>query len=76
MINQVQVAVTKGQKKHSAKQSKKGEATLDNRQATFGKKMFLNLHKQAKKTKDEPMINFLDDILEVYKKYGIDEHVK
>ena len=45
-------------------------------QTGFGKKMFLDLHKKATKAKDPLILNFLNDILYIYKKHGIDEHIK
>ena len=76
---------------HIIPRSKGGKATVANGQTLcsqhnimkanysqtgFGKKMFLDLRKKAKKAKDPLMLNFANDILDVYKKHGIDKDVK
>ena len=67
-----------------------GEATIENgqtlcaqhnfikknlKQTETGKKMFIRLYELAKSEKNEELINFCSDILEVYEKHGINGHI-
>lgn len=45
-------------------------------QTEFGKKMFLRLYELAKKENDEALLDFSTQILEVYERNGIDDHVE
>ena len=44
-------------------------------QTETGKKMFIRLYELAKSRRDERLIAFLEDILSVYKKHGINGHI-
>lgn len=68
-----------------------GEATVENGQALCsrcnflkknlkqtesGKKMFIRMYEAAKKAKREEIINFCKDILEVYEKHKVNNHIE
>lgn len=44
-------------------------------QTETGKKMYIHLYDLAKKEKDENLIKFCSDILDVYEKHGINGHI-
>lgn len=46
------------------------------KQTETGKRMFIRLYEVAKKEKDEKIISFCKEILELYKKHGINDHIK
>ncbi|MBI2546952.1 MAG: HNH endonuclease [Candidatus Aenigmarchaeota archaeon] len=67
-----------------------GKATIDNgqtlcaqhnfqkknyKQTETGKKMFIRLYELAKSTKDEKLLGFCKEVLEVYEKNGINGHI-
>ena len=67
-----------------------GEATIENgqtlcaqhnfikknlKQTETGKKMYIRLYELAKSEKNEELIKFCTDILEVYEKHGINGHI-
>lgn len=45
-------------------------------QTTLGKRYFLRLQKSALKTKDKNLIEFCEEVLKLFDKYGIDNHIK
>lgn len=68
-----------------------GKSTIDNgqtlcsrcnflkknlKQTESGKKMFIRMYETAKKEKNEKVLKFVKDILEVYEKYDVNGHIK
>lgn len=68
-----------------------GKATIDNgqtlcsrcnflkknlKQTESGKKMFIKMYKMAKKTNNEEVLKFCEDLLNVYGKYKVNGHIK
>ena len=75
---------------HIVPMSKGGKATIDNGQVlcsahnnlkkNYGqtetcKRMYKVLYKQAKNLNDMKMLEFLDDVMEVYDRHGINSHI-
>lgn len=46
------------------------------KQTESGKKMFIRLYDLAKKKKDEKMLDFCTEVLEIYEKKGINGHIE
>lgn len=68
-----------------------GKSTIDNgqtlcaqhnfikktlKQTETGKKMFIRLYELAKKEKNKELKNFCADILEIYEKHDINDHIE
>ena len=45
-------------------------------QTDSGKRMFTNLRRLASKENDQTMLDFVDDVLQVYEEHGINSHIE
>lgn len=75
---------------HKKPKDRGGKATLENgqtlcsqhnflkknfNQTTLGKRYFISLYRDAKKSEDENLIKFCSEVLDLFDKYDIDSHI-
>lgn len=75
---------------HIRPRSKGGESTIENGQilcgphnykkktydqTETGKRMFIDLRRLAESESDQALVNFIDDVLEVYNAHGVNSHI-